>query len=260
MKTIKYLTLFIFSFFIIESSFAESCVSDTLFFVDGMPVYKEFKVDIDGDNNSEDIKLTLMEDEIGWRNFLLTIDSDSVFGEHSYNVNGFLVIDLDTSDKFKEVAVYTPNVNGPDEFIFYKYDEQIKEIGKIESYATFPGDGKIVVDTEMMFWTKTDTILYDTENDSFVFDPRKHYEINIAAVVLEPFSLYSDRENFIIIEKLDIGNKVVVVACDASPFCDEESPNSDWNCDWYQIKSDSETIGWSQLKSFLYKLDLPWRP
>jgi len=116
---LKYLFFLVFTICIIDSSFAGPCLNDTLFFVDGMPVYNEFKGDLDGNNEEENVKLTLIEDEIGWGNFLLTVDNDSVFGKHSYNVNGFLIIDLDTSDKFKEVAVYTPNANGPDEYIIY---------------------------------------------------------------------------------------------------------------------------------------------
>jgi len=257
---IKCLIFLIFAICIIDSSFAEPCLNDTLFFVDGMPVYNEFKADINGDSKVDNVKLTLIEDDFGWRNFMLAIDNDSVLGKHSYNVNGFLIIDLDTSDKFKEVAVYTPNANGPDEYIIYKYDKRIKEIGEIESYATFLGNGKIIVETEMMFWTKTDTVTYDAESCSFVFDPQKLYKIYIEADVLEPFSLYSDRENFILVEELDIDDEVVVLACDTSPFCDEETPNSYWYCDWYQIKTDSDEIGWTQLKSFLYKLDLSLRP
>ena len=258
--TLKYLIFLIFTICIIDSSLAEPCLSDTLFFVDGMPVYKRISVDLN-DNKKEDIvKLTLIEDEYGWRNFILTINDDSVHGKHSYNVNGFLIIDLDTSDKFKEVAVYTPNANGPDEYIIYKYDKQIKEIGKIESYATFPGNGKIIIETEMMFWTKTDTVTYNPEFCDLVYYPQKLYKINIEADVLESFSLYSDRENFIVIEELDINDEVIVMSCDTSPFCDEVLSNSYGYYDWYQIKTESDEIGWAQLKSFLYKLDLPWRP
>lgn len=257
---LKYLIFLIFTIYIIDSSFAEPCLSDTLFFVDGIPVFNEVTLDLDGNNEEENVKLTLIEDDIGWKNFVLTINNDSVFGKHSYNVNGFLIIDLDTSDKFKEVAVYTPNVNGPDEYIIYKYDKQIKEIGRINSYATFPGNREIIVRTLMMFWSKIDTVFYDEVSGTLVSNPKEFYEINIEAEVLEPFSIYSDRENFMVLEELDIDDVVVVIACDTSPLCGEETPNSYWYCGWYQIKSDSDEIGWAQLKSFLYKLDLPWRP
>ena len=52
---IKYLIFLIFAICIIDSSFAEPCLNDTLFFVDGMPVYKEFKVDLDGNNKVENV-------------------------------------------------------------------------------------------------------------------------------------------------------------------------------------------------------------
>lgn len=258
--TLNYLIFLIFTICIINSSFAEPCMNDTLFFVDGMPVYNEFKIDLDGNNKEENVKLTLIEDDYGWRYFILTIDNDSVLGKHSYNVNGFLIIDLDTSDKFKEIAIYTPNVNGPDEFIIYKYDEQISEIGRINSYATFPGNRKIIVETEMMFWIKTDTVFFNEISETLVSNPKEFYKINIEVNVLEPFSIYSDRENFMVLEELDIDDEVVVMACDTSPSYNEETPNSYWDCDWYQIKTDSDEIGWARLKSFLYKLDLPWRP
>jgi len=112
----------------------------------------------------------------------------------------------------------------------------------------------------MMFWIKTDTVFFYEVSETLFSNPKEFYEINIEADVLEPFSIYSDRGNFMVLEDLDINDGVVVVACDISPFCDEETPNSYWYCDWYQIKSDSDEIGWAQLKSFLYKLNLPWRP
>jgi hypothetical protein len=112
----------------------------------------------------------------------------------------------------------------------------------------------------MMFWTKIDTVIYDEVSGTLVSNPKEFYEINIEADELESFSIYSDRENFIVLEELDIDDEVVVMACDTSPSYNEETPNSYWDCDWYQLKTDSDEIGWAQLKSFLYKLGLPWRP
>jgi len=187
---LKYLLILIFTFSSVYSLFSKPCLNDTLFFVNSIPVYNKTIVDLDGKGDADIIELTLMEEDYDFSNFILTINKDSVSGKHSYNVSGFLIIDLDTADNLKEVAIYTQNANGPDEYIIYKYDNLINEIGRINSYATFPGNKEIIVDTEMMFWTKTDTVLYD----------------------------------------------------------------------WYHVKLESGRTGWIQLKTFLNKLELPWRP
>ena len=257
---LKYLLVLIFTFGSIYSLFAKPCLIDTLFFVNSLPVYNKAIVDLEGKGEADILELTLIEEDYDFSNFILTINKDSVSGKHSYNVSGFLIIDLDTTDNYKEVAVYTQNVNGPDEYIIYKYDNWITEIGRINSYASFPGNKEIIIDTEMMFWTKTDTVLYDTEFEILKYYPKEFYDINIEADVLEPFSLYSDRENFISIIDLKLKDRVTIIKCDTSPFCEDESSNSFELCDWYQVKIESGRTGWVQLKTFLDKLELPWRP
>lgn len=257
---LKYLLIIIFTFSSIYSLFAKPFLNDTLFFVNSIPVYNKAIVDLDGKDDADKIELTLIEDDYGFSNFILTINKDSISGKHSYNVNGFLIIDLDTADNFKEVAVYTQNSNGPDEYIIYKYDNWITEIGRINSYATFQGNKEIIVDTEMMFWTKTDTVLYDTEFEVLKFYPKEFYDINIKAKVLEPFSLYSDRDKFITIIELKPKDRITVMKCDTSPFCNDELANSFELCDWYQVRLESGRTGWAQLKTFLNKLELTWRP
>lgn len=257
---LKSLLLLIFIFGIIFSSFAESCLNDTLFFVNGIPVYNKAIVNLDGKGDYDFIELKLIEEDYDFSNYVLTINKDSVSGRHSYNVSGFLIIDLDTTDNYKEVAVYTQNANGPDEYIIYKYDNWITEIGRINSYASFPGNKEIIVDTEMMFWIKTDTVLYDKEFEVLKYYSKEFYDINIEAEVLEPFSLNSDRENFLSIIDLKPKDIVTIIKCDTSPFCEDESSNSFELCDWYQIRHESGRTGWVQLKMFLKKLELPWRP
>ena len=186
---LKCLLVLIFTFGSLYSLFAEPRLNDTLFFVNSIPVFNKSIVDLDGKGGVDIIELALIEEDYDFSKFILTINKDSVSGKHSYNVSGFLIIDLDTADNYKEVAVYTQNANGPDEYIIYKYDNWINEIGRINSYASFPGNKEIIVDTEMMFWTKTDTVLYDTEFEVLKFYPKEFYDINIKAKVLEPFSL-----------------------------------------------------------------------
>ncbi|MBC8488762.1 MAG: hypothetical protein H8D45_22285 [Bacteroidetes bacterium] len=257
---LKYLLLLIFTFGSIYSLFAKPYLNDTLFFVNSTPVYNKAVDNLEGKGEADKIELTLIEDDYDYSNFVLTINNDTVSGKHSYNVSGFLIIDLDTTDNFKEVAVYTQNANGPDEYIIYKYDNWITEIGRINSYATFPGNKEIIVDTEMMFWTKTDTVLYDTEFEVLKHYPKEFYYINMEAKVLESFSLYSDRENFISVTELKPKDRVTIVKCDTSPFCEDELSSSFELCDWYQVKIESGRTGWVQLKTFLDKLELPWRP
>ena len=257
---IKDLLILFFALCTGNSLIAKPCPNDTLFFVNSIPVFNKAVVDLDGKGEADNVKLTLIEEDYDFSNFTLVINDDTISGKHSYNVSGFIIIDLDTSDNSKEIAVYTQNVNGPDEYIIYKYDNWITEIGRINSFATFQGNNEIIVDTEMMFWIKRDTVLYDAEFEVLKYYPKEFYDVNIEADVIEPFSLFSDRENFISTLDLNLMDRVKIIRCDTAPFCEEETSNSSELCDWYQIQLESSKSGWAQLKTFLNKLELPWRP
>jgi len=92
------------------------------------------------------------------KNLLTLVLLALVKGELSMGgADGFIIIDIDTSDKYKEIAVHTPGPSDDDEYIIYWYDgNSIKEVGRVSRWPTFPGNGIVYVDDWMGFWMKRD--------------------------------------------------------------------------------------------------------
>lgn len=77
-------------------------------------------VDLNSDNKDEKIKLENRDDAY---DFKLIINDKEVFGQFYDGMSdGFLVIDVNKYDKFKEIAVHTPGPSSDDEYIIYWYN------------------------------------------------------------------------------------------------------------------------------------------
>lgn len=236
--------------------------ADTIFIHEylNIPVYNSTKQDITGNGLLDVVDLQVTEDESGFRNFTLTVNQNSIEGIHSYNVFGFMIIDLESSNPRKEISVYTGGVNGQEEHIIYGYETgELFEIGRIYSNARFPGNSTIITETEMMFWLKVDTIRYRPEFEFFFYPSSEVYDLDIETVVTESFELYSDTsENSYSIGFLEEGKTVKIIKVDTSPFCFDAEQDREM-CDWYLFELSTGTQGWVRLRDFIYKVDLPWK-
>ena len=140
--------------------------TSTTFAVEHKPIdYNHFlihtKVDLNSDGIKEEISIkpiepvTYTEEE---NNFLLMIDDVTIKGRLEEGLpDGFTIVDINTRDGYKEVAVHTPGDSTDDEFLIYKYDgNSIKEVGRVSHWPTFYGNGIVLVDEHMDFWSKKD--------------------------------------------------------------------------------------------------------
>ena len=213
------------------------------------PVYE----DLDGDGKNERIEINILDDDGDYSSFILKIGKAIINGKHSYNVTGFKVVDIDKGDSQKEVAVYTPNANGPDEYIIYKYDgNSIKQVGATGSTTTFNGDGTVEVESYMAFYDKKDTYKYDRDKDELVWEERKEYEINIETKALEEVTLSGGT--------LKTGQPVRITKAVIKDNCEKTGPYSWELCDEFYVVSDDGVEGWVTLEDMMGKIDLPLRP
>jgi hypothetical protein len=258
----KIVFLIITSFSAINTSFSGN--GDTLFIHEALelPVYRSAKADLTGNGLMELINLSIIEDSLGFSDFVLTVNENLIEGKHSYNVTGFVIFDLVQDDGLKEVAVYTSNVNGPDEFIIYRYlPGNLFEIGRVNSILKLPRNATIITETEMMFWTRIDTIRYRPELEFFIYPISRLYDLNYETTVTDDFPLFADTvAGSELLGYLVDGMTVKIIKADISPFCYEDEVDSREMCDWYLFETSAGARGWARLKDFIYKLDLPWRP
>ncbi|MEO0165165.1 MAG: hypothetical protein ABIL39_03400 [candidate division WOR-3 bacterium] len=210
---------------------------------------KNFKTDLNGDGKKDNIIL-IDTKETG--KFTLKVNNKAIDGKLSAEIDGFIVVDIDTTDKYKEIAVHTPGESDDDEYLVYWYDgKEIKEMGYLTRWPDFKGDGTIIVGDWMGFWTKWDKYVLDAESRKIILVPQEIYAVNEEGTVREPFSIYKSKSETEIVEILIPSTRIQILTCAFS--------GGNYLSDWYLIRTSNNLIGWARLESFYDKVDgLHW--
>lgn len=222
---------------------------------------KTQNVDLDGDGNQEVITLLIHDFDGDFSHYTLKINNLETAGEHSYNVDGYLVVDIDKSDMEKEIAIHTPNANGPDEYIIYRYDgENIKRIGSTHSFTKFNGDGTIDVETFKSFWTKHDRYTYNKDMGELEWTSRNEYDINEEYPVMESFAVFPVVGSANTLGFVDKGEKIKITKVVISSDCNKSGAYSDELCDVLFYTTADGRAGSATLEDLIGKVDLPLQP
>jgi hypothetical protein len=207
--------------------------------------------DLNGDGNIEDIILSDIS-ELG--DFTLRIGSFTTKGKFSTEMeaaDGFIIVDIDESDKYKEVAVHTPGPSDDDEYVIFWYDgKSIKEMGYVSRWPLFYGNGIVNVDGWMGFWSIREKYVLDKKSRTLQQVPQEFYYVGVEAEVRETFSIYKTRGASHVVANLKPKSECLILVCDPSP--------AQYGDDWYLIKSTTGLVGWAQEKTIYDKLMLPW--
>ena len=202
------------------------------------------EADLNGNGRVEQITVSVIPGR--QYNFVLKIDEDSIKAKLFAGVtDGFIIVDIDTTDEYQEVAVHSPGPSADDEYLIFGYNgRSIKEMGRLSRWPKFFGDGIVIVEGWMMgFWAKKDKYILDKEKRSLELIPQEAYYVGLQAQVREEFSIYKARRDTIVVADLVRGNKVVILLY--------------FPRDWYCIKSERGIVGWIRLQEPWNKMYLP---
>jgi hypothetical protein len=207
--------------------------------------------DLNGDSKIEDIVLTT-NTELG--GFVLKMDKFSKKGKFQSaleDVDGFIIVDIDKTDKYKEVAVHTPGPSSDDEYLIFWYDgKAIKEMGYLSRWPIFYGNGIVNVDAWMGFWSIREKYVLDKKSRTLQQVPQEFYYVGVEAEVIETFPIYKTRSASHVVANLKPKSVCLILVCDPSPV--------EYGDDWYLIKSTTGLVGWTQEKTMYDNLILPW--
>lgn len=206
-------------------------------------------VDLNGDGKPDNIAIQINE-ETGA--YILKVNSQSIKGSLE-EVDGFTVIDIDTSDRRKEIAVHTPGPSDDDVYVIYDYDgKNIKLIAKLSRWPTFTGHGIVYVDGWMGFWVIRHKYQFDAEKRRLSLVPQEFHYVGIEATVRRSFPILQTRNDASpVVARLKPNSKVSILLCDPSP--------KSYGDDWYLIKSNTGLLGWTREKGFPEKFkQLPY--
>lgn len=223
-------------------------------------IVKSAKVDLNGDGKTEEISISGVTES---GDFVLSVGRVSIKGTLTAGeADGFTIVDIDTTDEYKEIAVHTPGPSDDDEYLIYWYDGKlIKEVGRLSRWPKFFGDGIVHVGDWMGFWSKREKYVLDKKTRILQLVPQELYYVGIEAKVRGSFPIYKTRGDSTIVANLKPPSKVLILLCDPSPTSKGETDDyfDDYFCDWYLIKSETGIVGWARLKTFYRRLEgLVW--
>jgi len=150
------------------------------------------------------------------------------------------------------------------EYFFYEIkNKKIVSLGSIKVWgsAEVPGNGKILTNAWMGFWSLQGEYAIDKESGKLMMFKKDTYDVNIEGMVKTTFKIFKSREdNSEVVQNLKPGTKLTFLKCDISPVCKNEGGYDDeYDCDWYFLKTQGGTEGWVRFKDFKNSVeDLPW--
>ncbi|MFC1511344.1 hypothetical protein ACFL5U_03055 [Candidatus Margulisiibacteriota bacterium] len=215
------------------------------------------QVDLNGDGIKDNVSIKDLDPESDWSGrFELTVNNLVLESKLDFKVDGIVIVDIDQSDVYLEVAVYTSGPSSDDEYLIYRYDgKKLLKVGLVYRWAYFPGNGIVYANDWMQFWEKRDKYVLNKQTGVLDLVPQELYYVGEKATVVKTFPLYRSRQTSDIVAWLREGSEIEILVCDVSPGSKEAEYIDDLYQDWYLIKSSSDLIGWARLDSFLNKVE-----
>jgi hypothetical protein len=205
------------------------------------------EIDLNGDNKIDAVKLKSLGSGSDYILFINNSIVKGTFENLDETTDGFILIDIDKRDRYREVAVHNPGPSDDDEYDIYWYDgKRIKKIGTYGRWPEFPGNGTMVLGKFMGFWTKKELYTFDNKKKKFNLVKKSLYPVNVNIIVKEPFFIYSARSIRSKAHRLFAGEKINLVECDTS--------GAKENRMWYRLKSETGKTGWAIIGSFQDKV------
>ncbi len=194
-------------------------------------------------------------------------------GNFTVNINGAIykdkceegeifdvkIVSIEPDDMLPAVLISCYGPSDVGEYFFYRYiNKEVTSLGKIKAWGSIevPGNGKVLMNDFMGFWTLHGEYIVDKETNKLVQVKKDTYDVNVEGTVSNSFKILKLRDDKSdVIETLKSGSKITLLKCDISPVCID----NDYDCDWYLIKTASGKQGWVRLKDFKENVtDLPW--
>lgn len=150
--------------------------------------YFAAEIDLDGDGIFENIQL--IENE----HYEYSLQVNDLTEKVSFGMEGFYLIDIDTTDQFKEIAVFTSGPSDDYEYEIFRYqDNRLHLLGHLEGWITVNGDGTLYTDNGEGFWSRRDVWFFNHKVLSLGKFPLKNeYYVGVRVEVKKSLQLYND--------------------------------------------------------------------
>lgn len=205
--------------------------------------------------SSTDLNGDKVPEEVSLRNigeiteFCLEISGKKIQGKFDEEPSdGFIIIDIDKYDKYKEIAVHTPGPSSDDEYFIYWYDgEAIHKTAHISRWPEFLGNGIVYVNGWVDFWQCRDKYVLNNSTRELERVPQFAYYVGVKATVKNSFPIFKDKELKEKVALLSKNSEIEILLCDMD--------YREWSDYIYLIKAKSKLIGWASNQDIYNNLE-----
>jgi hypothetical protein len=209
--------------------------------------------DLNNDGKLDTISISIVK---GSSKFTLTVNQAKVTGflgsapgDADFEPDGFYIVDIDTSDNYKEIAVHSPGPSDDDVYLIYYYDgKSLHKMGKLSRWPTFSGNGIVLVENWGGFWRIKDKYIVEKGTRKLKKVPQEFYYVGVVGQVKNSFPIYFSRQSKAVVANLQPGSQVSIVLADLTAAPKE----------WYLIKSATGLLGWATVGALKNLDGLPW--
>lgn len=227
----------------------------------GKDLIYQLQDDLNGDSQLDSVSLWCDKNT---KKYSLIINNAAYqFKETILQPIGIEVVDLNTSDSYREILFHYKTNNLEKYFILWYNGKSIKEMLNIDGKPEVLGNGEVIVGRNMGFWTKKEKYILEEKNSSeriLKFSPQEFYNVGVFAYVKKPFVLYSYRDKKNKLTKTEKGERIEIVLCDPSNWFKENTQKNNRMFDWYLIKTEKGITGWAMLKDFVNLVEIVKNP
>ncbi|MCP3102553.1 hypothetical protein LZ198_27130 [Myxococcus sp. K15C18031901] len=197
-------------------------------------------VDVDGDGKPESLTLEWSEDAP--KPYVLKVGSATIQGASKEEaVSGFTIVDLDASDRRKEIAVHTGNTDEDARTDLFSYDgKKLKALGSVPKLTEVKGNSIILSDQWKGFWNQRDKFTYDAKAGKVSEVPQELYYVgSLEAKVRQSFPITYGRADKKPVANLAVGSTIQVLAATLVT-----APGGRSRTYVYLVKSSTGLMGW----------------
>ena len=199
---------------------------------------QQAEVDLNGNGKPE--KITFNTDPKTHK-FTITVAGSSQSGDYEPDIGtpeGFAIVDIDKTDKYREIVVRCPGASDADDYYIFAYDgKKLNKIGKFSRSVEFPGDGSVRVEDWAGFWVTHDKYVLERPKHTLKKVPQEFYYVGVPATVEKIFPIYTNPNKQTVVANVKPKSKVMILLC--APFNENsEGPK------WYLLKTEDNLIGW----------------
>jgi hypothetical protein len=199
----------------------------------------EKEADLNSDGKTDFISLEKAANNI---DFKLIINDSEINGTIDDEPDGILIVDILSSDSYKEIAVHSPGPSDDDVFMLYWYDgKSIHYMNTLARWPEFKGNSIVYVTSWEGFWMSKEKYKLNQSTRKLVHYKQAGYYIGQEVDCHTGFRIYRTQALKEEVALLSSKSKIQIVLCDKAGY--------DYFEQKYLIKSSSGLLGWTDFKT-----------